>query len=168
MTMRNLVSFLGGIVLFISMNVSAAPVGIGQAAWTNLIAKAVASGKQTRGPSDEDLRYLQHIVPADLAQPHQAEYFTLNGFATRDGNYQVAEISAVSENWQKDAKGNWLIDQVIFVSAVDGALKNVFRSQLVETADGQVLDSRVIQGPGPTDAKEIQNWSAKVNQWLAW
>ena len=166
--MRTLVSFFGAIVLFISMNVSAAPVGIGQVAWTNLIAKAIGSGKQTRGPSNEDLRYLQHIVPADLAQPHQAEYFTLNGVVTRDGNYQVVEISAVSENWQKDAKGNWLIDQVIFVSSVDGVLTNVFRAQLVETADGQVLDSHVIQGPGPGDTKEIQSWTAKVNQWLAW
>ena len=166
--MRILMSFLGVIALFFSMNVSAAPIGVDQAAWTNLISKAVASGKQTHGPSNEDLRYLQHIVPADLAQPHQAEYFTLNGFVTREGNYQVSEISVVSENWQKDAKGNWLIDQVIFVSAIDGILRNVFRAQLVETVDGQVLDSRVIQGPGADDAKEIQGWTAKVNQWLAW
>jgi hypothetical protein len=166
--MRSFFSFLGVIALLFSINVNAAPTGVDQAAWTNLIAKAVAKGLQTRGPSGEELRYLERIVPADKTVSHQAEYFTLNGYITRAGNYQPSEISAVSENWQKDAKGNWLIDQVIFLSTVDGELRTVYRAQIVETASGQVLDSRTIPGPGPTDAKEIQNWSAKVGQWLAW
>lgn len=141
------------------------PPGFDAAKWQQLIAKVIKNGTAQDTP-DGTLMELSNIVPNDLTKPHHADYISALGGRDSSGNFGVAEMYDVSENWRIQ-NGNWNIDQWIWTISSEGDLLAISHSTLVETMDGLVLSDDSVATGAVTDAAELAHWGQVLNQWYA-
>lgn len=132
--------------------------------YQQVIATAVQKGQSMPVPPYE-LRSLARGLPSNQSEPHQAEYFGAEGSLDSQGRYGVTRVSVVSEDWRKDSKGNWEIEQRIWFASPTGDLLWVAHDILNEAADGTYLGETDFPVGAVTDSSEINRWRAKAAEW---
>jgi hypothetical protein len=150
-----------------SINAHAAlPPGFDLAKYQALIETAGQKGELLHGGGDGmDYKVLSRFAPTDTTKPHQADYFSAVGGVDSQGKWGTAEVSMESEDWRKDEKGNWQIEQWMWTAYTDGTLVSVNHALLSETPDHDVLDDQMLPHGQPADAVELARWGAKVAEW---
>lgn len=140
------------------------PPGFDESRFLNLLHFAAEKGKPMKVDAYE-YRVLSNISEPDPSKTHYSDYFSLVGGTDSAGNFGVLEISAVSEFWERQANGNWIIDQWIWEVAPNGELIRNLHYIIVETFDGSVLELKYLPNDGPQAPEELARWGAKLDQW---
>lgn len=106
--------------------------------------------------------YLEQIEPMDKSLPHIANYFSLVGGKNAAGQFGFGRIEVVSENWQLDQAGNWVIDQYLYRISPEGEIISASHVNMVQTKDRLILkyDSAWLD-----EAASKSNWQRILNNW---
>lgn len=139
------------------------PPGFDSVKWQQLIARAIEKGNRMELP-DGIYSSLGQTVPSDPEQDHHSEYFSTVGELSQN-HYFPLWVETVSEDWERNAKGNWAIDQWQYRVSVQGEVDRVVHLHIVEEKDGNVLSSDYLPTGGPGDALVLKRFEQTLNQW---
>lgn len=134
---------------------------LADARWDLLTSKVTTEGFQ------QDTGYgiystLTAITQIDDLGSHQADYISGVGGFDQNDVFVAGRFELVSEQWMKDANGNWDVDQWLFRVSVEGELDWGARYRLVETERGNVISHDAI----PVTAGELaQALERQLQQW---
>ena len=132
-----------------------------------VVSKIVTSGTAMPVGNGDELLTLTFRDPADPALAHRAEYVSTVGVRDAAGKYYPQSLTAVSENWQKSADGNWRIEQWIFNATLSGELTSIDHAAVLETQDGRYLGSDNLPVGKPSDPAERNRWALKLDEWVS-
>lgn len=116
---------------------------------------------------DGDYRVLKHTVPADAAQTHVTDYFSVVG-GVLNNRFYPNHVAVVAETWVKQKDGTWLIDQWTFSVSLDGeqVMKVPSHNAVHERADGTIIPTT--QPRVPTE-NEMRGAVHKIEtRWRNW
>jgi hypothetical protein len=143
-------------------NISPTQVGSISARNWNKLLDIVQKKGQTLESEYGEYVYLEQIEPMDKSLPHIANYFSLVGGKDAVGQFGFGRIEVVSENWQLDQAGNWVIDQYLYRISPEGEINSASHVNMVQTKDRLILkyDSVWLD-----EAASKSNWQRILNNW---
>tara|TARA_B110001454_G_scaffold181094_1_gene174983 strand:+ start:35127 stop:35654 length:528 start_codon:yes stop_codon:yes gene_type:complete len=109
-----------------------------------------------------DYLFVEHVEPVDKTQAHVANYFSLVGGKDAGGQFNFGRIEVVSENWQLDQEGNWVIDQYLYRISPEGEIISASHVDMVQSKDRLVLK---YNSSGLDEAASKSNWQRILNNW---
>lgn len=142
------------------------PANFDATKWNTLVQNVSAKGTRADLVDGVTFKTFSVINPRDTARPHTAEYFSTVGSVDSEGQFAATSVSAVSENWSIDQEGNWVIDQWLWNTTLNGDLLSLNHSVLRETATGRVLSIDTFPTGGVHDTAELARWGAKLDFWF--
>ncbi|OYZ23728.1 MAG: hypothetical protein B7Y39_03840 [Bdellovibrio sp. 28-41-41] len=143
-------------------NVSQMQAGSVPAQNWNKLLDIVQKKGQTLETEYGDYVYVEHIEPMDKTLPHVANYFSLVGGRDATGQFNFGRIEVVSESWQQDQDGNWVIDQYLYRISPEGEIISTSHVNMVQTKDRQILK---YDSAGLDEAASKSNWQRILNNW---
>ncbi len=108
--------------------------------WDNILEQIKISDKFMEDGQGFTYKYVEKIEPSDRNKPRTALYFTGKGVVSEDSVFHIFEVSVVFEKWAFNADGNWVINQWIFQTNLQGELLRTMHIHMVQTLDGRVLE----------------------------
>lgn len=110
-----------------------------------------------------DYLFLQQIEPSDVTQAHVANYFSLVGGRDAAGQFNFGRIEVVSEDWQINQDGHWVIDQYLYRISPEGEIISGGHVEMIQTKDRIVLKHEFVE-LGENAVKS--NWQRILNNWF--
>ncbi len=165
--MRSLavLAFLALSVLPTQLFAANTPPEFDAARWQKLWQLTAFIGEKMEVGDGRELRFFKNIVPENKQEPHRADYLSVIGLIDSFGQFQPMEVSVVSEDWRKRPNNDWEIEQWIFQLRMNGELKWLSHSLLIEDPNGHVLDIQTLPSGEPDSPEMLERWGAKLQEW---
>jgi len=131
-------------------------------AWTAILENVRDNGKYVEGDETFPARFSLEDVRGSTAAAHtEDEVSVLGAVAEDDGLFHPLFAEIVSENWTIDAKGDWRIEQWMFLVRIDGSARDGMHNILHETPDRHVLGEEKL---GISDGGQA-HFDALIERW---
>lgn len=132
--------------------------------WNKLLDIISETGTIVTTAYGGDYLFVQNIEPEDTSKSHRADYFSLVGGHDDEGIFRFGRVEIVSEDWQLNVDGNWIIDQYLITVSLDGQVKRATHVDMIQTKDRHVLKH---ESQSLDHATATAQWTNILDGWYA-
>lgn len=131
--------------------------------WGILFEKMRISENSMTDSMGNTRRYIAKITPNDVAINHSALYLVGRGMLASNNYFVVRDASVVFEGWSINKEDDWLIDQWIFSTTIEGYIKRVSRFNIVRTRGGTIKEHKSV--PSGTPEEQRRHLDSLILSW---